>query len=313
MRILSLYCGAGGIDQGLKQAGLETTTAIDFNSDACETMRLNHPNTEVICSSVEDQISTLGKYDIIVGGPPCQPFSRANTGRTLDPRNVNTFWRIVENIKPKYFLMENVRDVEKVCDKHNVLINCADYGTPQKRIRRVFTNIKIPNPTHYEYPIGKQKKWVSVGEALGLQGDIQDRKTTFGERPGRGGSYRTRPTTRPCFTIVTDFRVWYISSTGFSHCNMKVKTKPITEPSPTVVIANGLKLTDYEIPSKKYDRDWKPPKDGLERRLTNQECAILQGFPKTYQFFGSVQSVKTQIGNAVPPQPIECIFNEIKA
>src|SRR3989304_7126520 len=172
MRVLSLYCGAGGIDEGLKQAGIKTSLAIDCERDCIETIKLNH-ECETIISKIEDVESSLDNFDIIVGGPPCPEFSRAKVSRTLDPTEVNRFWSIVEKIKPKYFLMENVQDVIKVCNKKNYLINCADYGVPQTRLRRIFTNLPLPRQTHAKttsYTLAGDiiKKWPSVKDTLGL-------------------------------------------------------------------------------------------------------------------------------------------------
>ena len=147
MKVLSLYCGAGGIDQGLKQVGIETTLAIDYVEDCCNTMKLNH-NCEVICGKVSDYKDSLSNFDVIVGGPPCPEFSNAKTDKTYDPKEVNIFWEIIDRIKPKYHLMENVSGVIKVCKKRNFLLNSADYGTPQTRHRRFFTNLDPPVKTH---------------------------------------------------------------------------------------------------------------------------------------------------------------------
>ena len=145
MRVLSLYCGAGGVDEGLRQAGLHTTTAIDCEDYCCDTMRANHPNTEVIHALVADIYTTLSRYDVVVGGPPCQDFSIANTNRTMNPEEVHRFFDIVERVGAKHVVMENVRDVLKVLPyaawrfkKH--FVNCADYGVPQIRKRAIVTN-----------------------------------------------------------------------------------------------------------------------------------------------------------------------------
>lgn len=255
MRALSLYCGAGCGDVGLNKAGIETTTAIDLDPDCCKTFKLNHPNTEVICGRVEDYANSLSNHDAIIGGVPCQPFSKAKFPRTFDACNVSQFWDIVENMKPRYYLMENVKDVVKVCSKPSVLLNCADYGTPQNRLRRIFTNIPIP-PKTYQKP-------VSVKEAIGFDGIVEDRKTTFGEKYCKeNGKFRQRSSERPCFTVLVDYRIWLI-------------------------------------------------KDGYARKATEQEVAILQGFPKDYKFYGNNQSVKRQIGNALPSQPIHAIFSQL--
>lgn len=211
MKVLSLYCGAGGVDEGLKQAGIKTTLAVDCERDCVETMRLNH-DCETLCAKVEDVDSTFDKFDIIVGGAPCPPFSRANhkSKKTLDPKNVNKFWEIIDRLQPKYYLMENVQDVIKVCNRKNYLINCADYGTPQLRVRRFFTNLPLPKQTHcqavsYDLDGNLIKKWVSVEEAINFKGTVEDRKTTFGE------GFRPRSSSRPCFTLLADCRVWLIN------------------------------------------------------------------------------------------------------
>jgi len=147
MKALSLYCGAGGIDEGLKQVGVKTICAIDSWSDACRTFELNHPDTQMICGKVIDCLDILPEADIIVGGPPCPEFSNANTSRTYDPTEVNLFWQIVDKVKPKFWLMENVINVIKVCKREpNYVLDCSYYGVPQSRQRRFFTNIPKPLP-----------------------------------------------------------------------------------------------------------------------------------------------------------------------
>jgi len=91
MKILSLYSGGGGIDEGLKQAEIKTDIAIDYNYDACRTLKMNHPDTEVICGRVGDYVESLPKASIVVGGPPCPEFSRANIGRTFNMCEINNF------------------------------------------------------------------------------------------------------------------------------------------------------------------------------------------------------------------------------
>jgi len=92
MKILSLYSGGGGIDEGLKQAEIKTDIAIDYNYDACRTLKMNHPDTEVICGGrVGDYVESLPKASIVVGGPPCPEFSRANIGRTFNMCEINNF------------------------------------------------------------------------------------------------------------------------------------------------------------------------------------------------------------------------------
>lgn len=340
-QIISLYCGGGGIDEGLKQAGIKTTLAIDVEKDCLETIKLNHPGCEVICGKVEDYIESLPKALAVVGGPPCPAFSRAKSDRTFDLCEVNNFWKAVEHCKPEYHLMENVPDIAMVLRKDRFwLVNCADYGVPQTRIRRFYTNLPIPKPTHAKTPSSdlfgnKLKKWVSVREALGLDGIIQDRKTTFGD------GFRNYSTDNPNFTVLSDGRVWYVSPLGFANKNKKLISRSVSEPSQTITNGNEYQFTSYKVYSTKYIRGKNPimykkyPPNHLDascstitakdrstasdmitdnlyaRKLINEELAILQGFPKEYRFYGNKTSVRKQIGNAVPPPVINAFFSQI--
>lgn len=342
MKVLSLYCGAAGIDEGLRQAGIKTTLAIDSDQLCIETVKLNH-DCETIVGKVHENINSFGDFDIVVGGPPCPEFSRAKTERTFDDTEIKNFWDVIRLIKPKYWLMENVQDVIKVCTERNFLINCANYGTPQTRVRRFFTNLQKPKHTHSRTPsqdlFGNEiKKWVSVREALKLDGIIQnrtihnwkkkqykkttesssptilcdkssdgiwiqDRKTTFKD------GFRNYSPNRPCFTLLADSRV-YISPTGFKNKNKKLISRTINEPVQTVVNANEYQLTNNPVYSEKYKQFKNTSEEGY--RLNNNEVAILQGFPKTYKFYGNKTTVRRQIGNALPPQPVKALFEQIK-
>lgn len=351
-KILSLCCGAGGIDEGLKQAGFSTTLAVDFNpinvkfsQDALKTIKLNHPDTETLHENILNIEENLGKFDIVVGGPPCPEFSVANINRSYDDTLVKCFWRIVKNTGAKYWLMENVPGVIKVCKLRNFLVNCVDYvdyGTPQKRVRRLYTNLRVPICSHMENPFFdmhgiKKEKWVSVKEALQLKNGVnQDRKTTFEEGFGNNFNEQSSP------TLLSDCRLWITKST-FNSQNGSELSKSIEEPAPTIMTGNDFKLTNYKIYSRKYlegksKNAFKARKyfheidqpsrtiltkdigvspsmmvadNKYARKLTNEECAILQGFPKDYQFFGTKTSVKKQIGNALPPQPIKALFDQL--
>jgi len=311
MKVISTYSGGGGIDEGLKQAGIKTDIAIDWNYDACRTLKINHPETEVICGKVGDYVESLPKASILVGGPPCPEFSRANLGRTFDMCEINNFLRILEVCKPKYFLMENVQDSKKKLFKGSYLVNCADYGVPQTRVRRFFTNLPLPSPTHSENPqsnlFGKQlEKWITIGEALNIKGIIEDRKTTFGEKYGKeDGKFRQYSTERPSITIATDSRLFLVVEHQWlidKNPTIYEKHRPqfLDQPATTVNTRDRASPNDY-VTDGKY-----------ARKLENEELAVIQGFPKDYQFYGGKTSVRIQIGNAVPPPVIRAFFSQVK-
>ena len=344
LKVLSLYCGGGGIDEGLKKAGIKTTLAIDVDPNCIDTIKLNH-DCETIVGKVNDHFDSFGNFDIVVGGPPCPEFSVAKTDRTLDDTEVKNFWQVVRDSHAKFWLMENVPGVIEVCKERNYLLNCADFGTPQTRLRRFFTKLPRPKETHSNYPsetlFGDPiKKWVSVEEALNLRGTLEDRKTVFGDYD-KDMDFRSRSTSKTSFTILSDARAWFVSPSGFSTSNQKELSRSIKEPSKTIVNATDYNLTTYKIYSMKYlrhrnpmifdkhpptklnepaktimDKDRNPKEyltDGhVARKLTNDELQILQGFPKDYKFSGTKTSIRSQIGNAVPSQPVQSIFDQIK-
>ena len=347
---VSLYSGGGGLDRGAVQTGkIKVLVAVDYGKAECDTLRENFPETEVIHGRVRDNLGSLPKVDLVFGGPPCPEFSRANTKRSFDMCEVNLFWDCVEKLGAKWYLMENVQDIKKKLIKSNFLINAADYGVPQTRLRRIFTNLPLPAPTHAEKPqenlFGMTlKKWVSVREALNLDDDfiLEDRKNVFGEYPGPENSaeFRKYDIDKPAKTVTTDARL-FISKTGFKTCNQKEITRSIDEPAPTVMASEPMQLTNYKIYSLKYLKDKNPtwfekhPPTELDkpsstilaktrstpnefvtdgkwaRKLTLEEYAVLQGFPKEHVFCGNREERKRQIGNAVPPPVAKAFFNQV--
>ena len=347
MRVLSLYCGGGGIDEGLKQAGITTTTAIDTVKDCCETMRLNHPDTEVIQATVEDMEYSLGKYDMVVGGPPCPEFSYANIHRTNDASEVNRFWRIVKSTGARHAIMENVRGVLEFLppdarDYKRYLINTANYGVPQIRLRAIVTDLPEANHTHSKHGDstlfgGMLKKWVSIRDALELDGilcDMQER---------RDNSVTYWKCGDPAHTVLASDRYMYVPTPDYILQDRKQQRDPdkprnrsVDRPSCTIhtdsrlwLLADVKKawpqwaeshvISDISKPSKTilakdYGATDKLITDGvLARKLRVDELAVLQGFPAAYVFAGSRTSQVKQIGNALPPTVTKAFAENIEA
>ncbi|MFM5889327.1 MAG: DNA cytosine methyltransferase, partial [Dolichospermum sp.] len=128
---ISLFTGAYGLDLGLEQAGFHTVTVVEKDRDAVKTIALNRPFLQESAISREIQNVTSqqlleegrrvlnlgralqpGEVDLVTGGPPCQPFSTAGKrGSVMDPRGslFMDFIRIVKEVQPRFFLMENVK------------------------------------------------------------------------------------------------------------------------------------------------------------------------------------------------------------
>ncbi|MGD0857087.1 MAG: DNA cytosine methyltransferase [Dehalococcoidia bacterium] len=163
LKVVDLFCGAGGFSLGFTQAGFNIIFAIDNQECCVETYRHNHPEISeaaVLCKDIkiaDDDIANIidnREIDVVIGGPPCQGFSAANKQRMMnDPRNIlyKHFVNAIEWIRPKFFVMENVEGILKIKDeviedfaaletKYNVIpikVNAVDFGIPQNR-RRIF-------------------------------------------------------------------------------------------------------------------------------------------------------------------------------
>lgn len=159
---LDLFCGAGGLTSGFKNAGIDTTLCTDFDEAACTTIKINNPESNVICGDITDptikelinQSAIESGADIVCGGPPCQGFSMAGYRDENDPRNqlFKEFVSVVEKVKPKIVLFENVEGIltfkngETYDAIHELfaelgyktegrLLKTDKYGVPQKRKR----------------------------------------------------------------------------------------------------------------------------------------------------------------------------------
>lgn len=193
---IDLYSGAGGLSLGLEQAGFDIALAVDRDPYHVATHHRNFPYGKVLCTSVTnvtaDQIRELvGTDDIalVCGGPPCQGFSTMGKRYAADPRNtlVDDFVRLVIDLRPRAFLMENVpgmlsSDFAPVLDAavarlslHYTItapvrkLNAADFGVPQKRERLFVLGARKDMGVMIDYPEGpcpKQAPRPTVWEAI---------------------------------------------------------------------------------------------------------------------------------------------------
>ncbi len=192
--VVSLFSGGGGLDLGFKKAGFDIQWAIDNDKNAVSTYKANIGN-HIICDDINAiDLATIPHADVVIGGPPCQSFSLAGKRDVEDERG-QLVWRyiqIIEHIKPKAFVFENVTGLlsaknakgEKVIELlksafieigysiSTKVVNTADYGIPQKRKRVIIVGLR--NREFFEFPAATHcedgsnlKRYVSVEEALG--------------------------------------------------------------------------------------------------------------------------------------------------
>lgn len=162
LKMIDLFCGAGGLSLGFSQEGFITSLANDIQDCCVDTYAHNHPETprdHIVLGDIKDVVKNLDELlagrsvDIVIGGPPCQGFSMANRQRLIDdPRNYlyKSYVEVVEKVRPKFFVMENVKGMLSVAEQvkedfRNIgysvechVLNAKDFGVPQNRERLIY-------------------------------------------------------------------------------------------------------------------------------------------------------------------------------
>ena len=297
LNVLDLFCGCGGMSQGLHKAGLNIVAGIDIWNKAIDSYKDNFDHL-AICADLTklspEKFKSkykIGKIDIIVGGPPCQGLSIAGKRDTKDPRNslFMEFYKYLIYFKPKIFLMENVIGIlsmkttqgEKVIDiimkkltkNYNCTINklyASDFNVPQRRRRTIIVGVrkdlKIIPP---EITPNPKNKMIPVKTILLKYKDV-DEKYFLSEK----------------------------ALSGIKAKKEKMKNK-----------GHGFGAQFLKMDSPSYTipaRYWKDGYDALVRynddeirRLTILELKRIQTFPDDYVLNGSNKEIIMQIGNAV--------------
>lgn len=343
--VASFFSGCGGMDIGFDRAGFDVVLASDQWDPAAETYRHNFGETrfletdvrELEPSDIEAAISEQGydpeNVDVVIGGPPCQGFSRLNNERIeldemeKDERNTlfEEFLRIVTILDPQLVLMENVRDLinRQTSDDRYVkdlivqqfkaegykceyrVLEAEKFGVPQKR-RRIFfigTNrdvpIRFPNETHTD------GQFRTASEALA---DVSDRlpNMTYANTSERiiekikhvppGGYYRDLPDRLK----TKKYRCGCEETDNCPHDPVIVKRygtylRRLHPEEPSLTVSNNAFIHPTE-----------------DRYLTPREMARLQTFPDEFAFCGTKTEVMQQIGNAVPVQLAEVLAQHLK-
>lgn len=322
MNVVSLFAGCGGLDLGFERAGFKIIWANEFDESVHDTYRLNHPNTKLNTCDIR---SLTGKdipnCDGIIGGPPCQAWSvGGNRLGIADPRGqlFLDFIRIVNEKKPKFFVIENVRGILE--EKHSKtlkgfikllndggyrikyeLINAADYKIPQDRFRVFFIGIRKDFKNRFEFPD------VACGIPTTLRQAISDIteeprfftvETIENDHPSRmnhdvyDGSYDVKYMAR------NRVRSWDESSFTIQ---AQARNVPQHPQAPRMTFVSSSK----RIFAKGYEH--------LYRRLSVRECARIQTFPDSFRFvYSDVTVGYKMIGNAVPPRLAYFLAIQIK-
>lgn len=282
--VLDLFAGCGGLSLGFEAAGFRTI-GYEMLDTAVETYNKN------LCGTCHKEFLKVGfeypeadKIDIVIGGPPCQPFSRFGNQKGIEDSRDGfpIFLDAIKRLYPKVFLFENVAnllgrhkwylelildEVHKLGYKTDIqILNAKYYGVPQNRERVICVGYK----SSFEYPT-KEPKMTTVQEAIG---DIM---------------YNVDENSK----ILTPRQDEYIAIyEAKSHCVTPRDLHP-DKPARTITCRNLAGATS--------DMQRIKLQDGRRKRLTHREAARLQSFPDWFEFAGNETKQFNQIGNAVPP------------
>lgn len=303
---LDVFCGAGGMTQGMKQAGLIPIASVEINPFASKTHINNFPECHHYSGDIQElnpqewlRSNGSPEVHLVVGGPPCQGFSVAGRRDPEDSRNrlFSEFVRVVSELKPWYFVMENVPGIltmQKGAVKTAILeafaeagypnasiavLEAAAYGVPQLRARAIFiaNRFGLPNP----YP----KPQLTPSDYRPIESAISD---------------------LPAFDPIPEINhEWTRHSAAYMERLAQVPPGGSLYPS----FLDAFKRQYPGLPSMtiKENHGGTHIHPHLNRVISAREMARLQTFPDSFIFAGPMKKAMWQIGNAVPPRLAEAI------
>ena len=280
MKVVDLFCGCGGLSLGFQKAGMEVVAAFDNWVDALAVYRKNfsHPAIYADLKNIEESVEAIRSFnpDMIIGGPPCQDFSSAGKRDENNGRGDLTvcYAQIISEVKPNWFVMENVERILKTQKLQEALrvfhkagygvtytvLNAALCGVPQRRKRFVMVG-----------KLGESDDFMKLALAEKLSDHEMSVAEYFGDKLPIKYYYR-HPRS-------------YARRGIFSTSEPSATIRGVNRPMP-----NGYKLHPGD------------PVNTLEgiRPLTSRERSMIQTFPEDFSFEGTKTNIEQMVGNAVP-------------
>ena len=304
----------------MEEAGLNTVEYVEFDKTACDTLRKNRPDWNVVCADVRNVSfkEYKGKVDVVTGGFPCQAFSYAGKKLGFEDTRGTLFHelaRCIQEAEPKMFFAENVRGLvshdhgrtlQTILDVFASLgyqvqykvLNSAYYGVGQKRERTIIIGIRkdLTDRIHFEYP-KPEEQMTTLREALKdcppSEGETySDRKRKVLDLVPPGGCWVDLP---------EDIAKAYMGKSYYSGGGRRGMARRISwdEPSLTLTCSPSQKQTERCHPDE-------------TRPFTVREYARIQSFPDDWEFCGGIGDQYKQIGNALPVELARRICVQIK-
>jgi DNA (cytosine-5)-methyltransferase 1 len=301
-RVLDLFAGCGGFSLGFRQAGVEPVRAVENFKPVAASYAENFPDVDLTVDAIQ-RVAIKDPFDVIIGGPPCEPYTSASTVRESNPLDrlykdkigglVLHFVRMVREIRPKAFVMENVMQVAEGPLREALVkefreagyptlhfneLFAENYGTPSHRRRLFVSNLKIDPPRAQKAP--------TVGQAFEGLGRPGPKPLNHLPHPLSGDKYQRIRQLEPGRSLYS-----YRSGTGKIHGNWW-----------------RLRLDEIAPTVTGHSRFVHPTEDRL---LTVREHARLMGFPDEHVLRGGRDIQYDVVGEAVPPPLSKAIAQDV--
>ncbi len=324
--LLSLFCGAGGLDLGFEQSGFQIGLAFDKKADSVASYNRNRTDGKGHCADVNDiTLETLDRLhggqfapDGVIGGPPCQSFSQANRSITdADPRHQLplVYARLLGALNcrqpVKFFVMENVKGLRSGAHAHRLalfkksladagfyvseqLLNAFDYGTPQNRERLFLVGLN-------KHLFGNAA-WIKPDKSR-ADAAAADVKSAIGGLPEP--VHFTRDAEPDSFPFHRNHWCMAPKAARFTNgslepgCTRHRSFKTLAWDKPSITVAYGHREVHVH--------------PNCQRRLSVYEAMQLQGFPHAYELTGSLSSQIDQVSEAVPPPLAKAVAGSVAA
>lgn len=313
-KVLELFAGAGGLAVGMEKAGLKCVALNEIDKHACETLRKNRPNWNVLEGDIKDfDFSGYhNQVDVVTGGFPCQAFSYAGKRLGLEDARGTLFYefaRAVKEVNPPICIGENVKGLLNheggktlqgmisILDEigYNVVpvevLKAVHYKVPQKRERLILVGIRKDIGLKYEYP-QPYKKIYNLKDAL-KKGELFE--TNVPKSPGAKYPESKKsvldlvPPKGYWRDLPVDIQKDFMGASFYLGGGKTGMARRIgwDEPCLTLTCSPAQKQTERCHPDE-------------TRPFTVREYARIQTFPDEWQFSGPMAQQYKQIGNAVP-------------
>ena len=358
--VISLFTGVGGLDVGFEAAGFDTRVAVEFDPSCVRTLTLNRPEWPLLATDVHSSAATSslilraadlrpGEADVLIGGPPCQPFSKSgywvngDARRLDDPRadTLDAFLRVLRDTQPAAFLLENVpglvfdqkdegllflrSSIERINRKIGTsysfsvaLLRAAEFGVPQDR-QRVFVigsreglTFRFPPPSHYAPRL-----------SLLASGDIAESPSHIGGAAELNPYYSAwdaigdlEDDDDPALRVTgkwAELLPTIPEGKNYLYHTDRGQGKPLfgwRRRYWNFLLKLAKRLPSWTVSALPGPATG--PFHWKNRRLSTRELMRLQTFPDEYRVPGDLRSAQSQIGNATPSLLAESLALEIR-